>query len=315
VPFPAAGGAALSRRLVVPRDLMRTVQIVVAAEGPDRVLGVEHLTVPTVRSSGEPIDLAVRLDGNKMLTVEATLPGHPGASCEVRLENPLCPPELGSPRQREIAELEDFVARARARGGNPAAIASSLEQLSYLYLEEKRYETAIDRARESMEVDRRPSEAALNAMAMGAERLGEVSRAERCYREAVAARPGEPAYRFNLSLLLERQDRADEALAAAEEAVRLGPAEGVYRGWRAILWRRLGRHAEALGELRRAAEALDAPGARDEWREHWRGRLAEELGDRAWRPRPRPPADDGSAPAYDASLLPGQPAELARRAS
>ena len=223
---------------------MRDVQIVVAAEGPDRVLGVEHLTVPMVRSAGEPIDLAWRLDGNKLLTVEATLPNHAGVRCEVRLENPLCSASLGSPRQQEIAELEDAVARAQAQGGNPAAIADRLERLAKLYVEEKKYERAIDRARESMEVDRKPSDVALNLMGISADRLGSIDRAEKYHREAVAVDPGDPTHHFNLSLLLDRQDRALEALHSAEEAFRLHPAEGVYRGWRAILWRKV-RH---LGE-------------------------------------------------------------------
>jgi hypothetical protein len=316
VPYPADGKAAVPRRLVVPRDMMRSVQIVVAAEGPDRVLGVEHLTVPALRSAGEPIDLAVRLDGNKMLTVEATLPNHEGARCEVRLENPLCRPEVVSPRQREIAELEDLVARAEARGGIAAGVADALEQLAHLYLEEKQYEKAIDRGRRAMEVDRRPSGWAFHTMAVGADRLGEVDRAVKYHRQACDADPGDSTHHFNLSLLLNRQDRAAEALASAEEALRLNPSDGVYRAWRAMLWRRAGRGAEAVAELRRAAAALDALGSLDAWREGWRGRVAEELGDRSWTPRPRPAAPaEAVGPAYDASLLPGQAGAIVRRAS
>ena len=223
LPYPADGKAARSSRLVVPRDLMLSVEIVVAAEGADRVLGVEHLTVPVLRSAGEPIDVAVRLDGNKLLTVEATLPNHPGARCEVRLENPLCPPDLGSARQREIAESEDLVARAQARGGNAAGIADSLERLAVLYFEEEKYERAIDRARESMEVDRRPSDFALNTMAISAERLGAIDRALKYHREAVAVDPGDPTHHFNLSLLLDRQDEGREALDLCRGGLAPGP--------------------------------------------------------------------------------------------
>ena len=152
-------------------------------------------------------------------------------------------------------------------------------------------------------------------MAMSADHLGSVDRAEKFYREAMAVDPGDATHPFNLSLLLERQDRAREALDLAEEAFRLCPAEGVYRGWRAILLRRFGRQGEALEELRRAAFDLDALVTRDAWREYWRGRFAEELGDRGWRARPTPPASEDSGPAYDRSLLPGQRGELARRAS
>ena len=315
LPFPADGQVARSSSLAVPRDLMRDVQIVVAAEGADRVLGVEHLTVPTVRSAGEPIDLAWRLDANKLLTVEATLPNHAGVRCEVRLENPLCQASLASPRQREIAELEDAVVRAQAQGGNPAAIADRLERLARLYVEEKKYERAIDRARESMEVDRKPSDVALATMATAADCLGAVDRAEKSYREAVAVDPGDATHHFNLSLFLNRQDRALEALHSAEEAFRLHPAEAVYRGWRAMLWRNAGRVGDASAELRRAASELDALATRDAWREYWRGRFADELGDRAWKARPTAQSSDASGLAYDASLLPGQRGGLVRRAS
>ena len=315
LPFPADGKPARASRLVVPRDLMRDVQIVVAAEGSDRVLGVEHLTVPTVRSAGEPIDLAWRLDGNKLLTVEATFANHPDVRCEVRLENPLCPASLGSPRQQEIASLEDEVARAQAHGGNPAAIANRLETLAGLYLEEQKYERAIDRARESMEVDRKPSDYALHIMARGADRLGALDRAEKYHREAAAVDPGDAMHPFNLSLLLARRDRAREALEHAEEAFRLCPSESVYRGWRAILWRRLGTSQDAAAELRRAAADLDALPSLDACRSYWRGRFAEELGDRAFRPRPSVSAADTPGPAYDASLLPGERGDLVRRAS
>ncbi|HEX9186701.1 MAG TPA: hypothetical protein VGB87_06510, partial [Vicinamibacteria bacterium] len=60
---------------------------------------------------------------------------------------------------------------------------------------------------------------------------------------------------------------------------------------------------------------LDALASRDAWREHWRGRFAEELGDRAWKARPAASSSETSGLAYDASLLPGQRGDLARRAS
>ena len=165
------------------------------------------------------------------------------------------------------------MARAQARGGNPAGIADSLERLAALYVEEKKYERAIDRARESMEVDRKPSDYALKLMGISAERLGALDRAEKYYREALAVDPGDATHPFNLSLLLNRQDRTREALELAEEAFRLCPAEGVYRGWRAIVLRRFGCDGEVLVELQRAALDLDALPSRDAWREYWRGRV------------------------------------------
>jgi molecular chaperone DnaK (HSP70) len=317
LPYPPNGESAHYSGLVVPRDLMKDVQIVVAAEGPEKPLGVEHLRVPDVQSAGEPIDLAFRLDANKLLTVEAALVNHPDASCEVRLENPLCSVAYTSDRQKEIAELEGQVGHTARKNGNPAGLSDRLERLGALYSEESQYERAIDQARKAMAADGRPSASALDLIARCYARLGDNDRAEKHYREAIRVAPGASAPRFNLSLLLERQGRTEDALDFAEGAFRAEKGEGVYRGWRAILWRRSGRDAEGQDELVHAAEMLDAFPTHDPWQRFWRERFAEELGETP--PVPRPAPDEAppprTGPSYDESLLPGQAAVLARRAS
>jgi tetratricopeptide (TPR) repeat protein len=291
---------------------------VVAAGGPDKPLGVERLQVPLVQSAGEPIDLSFRLDANKILTVRAELANHPEAHCMVLLENPLCAVAFGSPRQREIAELEDELAR-RAAAAYTLLDRAKHDRLVRLYEEEGRYERAIDEARRVLEADGRPSVPLLNRTASCYERLGALDRAEKHYREVVRLEPGWGGARFNLSLLLERRGRVEEALALMDEAVRLEPAEGGYRGWRAILLQRRGRLAEAQAELRRAAEALDALPSLDSWHRFWRGEVAEALGDAVTAARlareasQQPPV--ASAPGYDASRLPGHSGALARRVS
>jgi tetratricopeptide (TPR) repeat protein len=287
----------------------------VAAGGAQKPLGIEHLHVPVLRSAGEPIDLRFRLDANKVLTVTAELANHKDAHCTVRLENPLCAVAFGSERQKEIAELEQAL-----RLPAPAHFESARrEQLADLYMEEGQFERAIDHARHVMEADRRPSEGLLNLTARCYKHLGAVDRAEKFYREAVRVAPGSPISRFNLSLLLEQQNRIDEAMASAEECVKLDPGEGVYRGWRAILWQRQRRGTEAREELQRAAEMLDAPPSRDPWQRYWRYRVAEALGDavtaaRLARESSQQPAQT-QAPGYDESRLPGHTGALARRVS
>ena len=183
---------------------MKDVQIVVAAGGPDKPLGVEHLEVPLVRSAGEPIDLRYRLDANKLLTVHAALANQRGSHCTVRLENPLCAVAFGSARQREIAELEIDLARAVPEAPKPLETAKR-DRLVRLYHEEGKHERAIDEARKQMEADGRPSEYLLNLTAGCYEQLGALDRAEKFYREAIRVAPGSPVGRFNLSLLLETQ--------------------------------------------------------------------------------------------------------------
>jgi tetratricopeptide (TPR) repeat protein len=295
---------------------MKDVQIVVAAAGPDKPLGIEHLGVPLVQSAGEPIDLRYRLDADKVLTVKAALANHRGAQCTVKLENPLCAVAFGSERQKEIAELEQAVGRSSA--GAPAAFVNEKrERLVDLYKEEGKLERAIDEARKLMESDRRPDEWLLNKIAMCYRELGSPERAEKHYREAIRSSPGSGGTRFNLSLLLESQGRIEEAAAVVDEAVKLDSGQPVYRGWRAILWQRLRRKAEARADLERAAAELDARGSLDDWQCYWRGRFAQELGDAATAARlekEKAPSKEPPRP-YDDSRLPGHTGAVARRAS
>jgi molecular chaperone DnaK (HSP70) len=316
LPFPADGEPAHYRGLVVPRDLMMDVEIVVAAGGAQKPLGIERLHVPVLRSAGEPIDLRYRLDANKVLTVTAELANHKGARCTVRLENPLCAVAFGSERQKEIAELEAELARTSPASSTRLENVKR-ERLAGLYKEEGKLERAIDEARKTMEADRRPNEGLLNTIASCYDQLGSPERAEKHYREALRVAPGSSATRFNLSLLLERRGRLEEATVLAAEAAGLDQGQPVFRGWLAVLWQRQGKRAEMRPELERAAAALDALPSLDDWQRHWRGRFARELGDplTAARLEKDPgPAKDSPRP-YDESRLPGHTGALARRAS
>jgi tetratricopeptide (TPR) repeat protein len=115
-----------------------------------------------------------------------------------------------------------------------AGIADCLEKLFFFYFDEKKYERVIDRVREVMEVDRRPSDVALYAMAISADWLGVLDRAEKYYREAMVVNP-----RIHNPFNPAAPGAADRGLdiCGSPRAVRLRPSE-VYRGWRAILWRR-----------------------------------------------------------------------------
>jgi tetratricopeptide (TPR) repeat protein len=221
-----------------------------------------------------------------------------------------------SERQKEIAELEDQLAR-RSSTDNPASVADRHERLAFLYGEDGKYERAVDQARKAMEADRRPSADLLNLMANWYDALGAPERAEKHYREAMRVAPGSAAPRFNLSLLLERQGGTGDAVDLVEEALRLDPGGAVYRGWRAILWRKQGRKAEATRELDAAADALDQLPSLDEWRRSWRSRFARELGDTATAARLEREAQHAPAPkpSYDEHRLPGVKAALAGRAS
>jgi len=315
LPFPEEGEA-VYKGLVVPRDLMKDVQIVVAAGGPEKPLGVEHLAIPLVHSGGEPIDLRFRLDANKILTVRAQLASEPSAHCTVTLENPLCAVAYGSARQKEIAELEVDLARAVPEAATPLELAKR-DRLATLYKEEGKYERAIDEARKIMESDGRPSAHLLNVTASCYDKLGAPDRAEKHYRELVRVEPGWAGGYFNLSLLLDRRGRTEEAITLMAQAVRLEPGEGAYHAWYGILLQKKGRVPEGREELRKAAELLDALPALDDWRRFWRGQVAEMLGDAATQSRLAQEKEQAPAESrgYDEQRLPGHAGALQRMVS
>lgn len=313
LPYPADGGYAVHSGLVVPRDLMREVQIVVAADSSEKVLGVERLRVQEIQSAGEPIELRWKLDANKMLEVKAALANHPDARCEVRLENPLCAAGFRSDRHRQILELEEDVARGVAAGKQRADLADAMESLASLYLDERRNERAIDWAQNALQASGRPSAWMLNLMGIAYDRLEAPDRAEKHYREAIKVQPGEGTSRFNLSLMLKRQDRSADALVLVDEAVRLSPGEGAYQAHRGCLLKHLGQEQEAQTAFRRAEELLDLRPVSTPFHRSWRIFVARALGDEKTAQRLETQERRGTAAAFDEDKLPAQIGTLARR--
>jgi tetratricopeptide (TPR) repeat protein len=84
----------------------------------------------------------------------------------------------------------------------------------------------------------------------------QLAQAEARYRAAIAATPGMAAYHESLALVLERQNRLEDALLEHREAVRLDSLSGRNRAGLGMLLRKLGRTPEAIIELE-AASAMD----------------------------------------------------------
>lgn len=77
-------------------------------------------------------------------------------------------------------------------------------------------------------------------------RLGELERAERMLREAIAIRPSFAPAHWNLAMTLQFQGRLDEALEVVSETLRLDPYHVEARKARIVLWVNQGRYEEAL---------------------------------------------------------------------
>ena len=84
----------------------------------------------------------------------------------------------------------------------------------------------------------------------------QLAQAEARYRAAIAATPAIAAYHESLALVLEREERPMDALAAHQEAVRLDSLAYRNRAGLGLLLLRLGRTTEAIDQLH-AAAAID----------------------------------------------------------
>lgn len=104
-------------------------------------------------------------------------------------------------------------------GGRDAVIAeaAALERLDKPQAAAKAYQSVVERWPET----------ALAWFGIGNARLalGEPNVAEAAYRKALDIAPDDPKFWNNLAYALHRQDRGDEAIAAAERAVRLAGAD------------------------------------------------------------------------------------------
>jgi molecular chaperone DnaK (HSP70) len=306
LPYPPDGSHAQFADLVVPRDLMREVQIVVAADSAEKILEVARLEVREVKSGGEPIAVHYRLDANKVLEVRAALAADPSATCTVVLENPLCSTGLKSQREQRILELEEDARSAEAQGTQAPAVT---EELAQLCLEESRWERALDWARKTLAARRKADPVVLNTMGIAYQRLGDMERAESAYREATRVEPGFASGWFNLALVLKNQGRIDEALSAARRATELRPSSGSNLALHAFVMRQAGQGVKSEARYREAARLLDDAGLSTDFDRAWRVHVAEALNDSyrlAQLEDERKAARPATAPLpYDPEKLPG----------
>ena len=282
LPYPSDGSYASYDELMVPRDLMRESEIVLAADSDNKVLGMEKLRFNVTPLAKEKIALRWRLDANKILTVKAWLPSAPDIECELTLENPLCSAGFQSGQHRRILELEQEMTDAVTRKVPLAETAETQKELARLYFDLQRCERAIDWAKGAMLAGGGPDVWMLNLMASAYAQLGALDRAEKSYREAVKTESRNSTLHFNLSTCLARQGRLQEALAEVERAIALvDPDDGAYIAHRADLLKRVGRGSDAEEAFQEAAKLLDASGLRFEYQRSWRVFVAEQLGDHA----------------------------------
>jgi molecular chaperone DnaK (HSP70) len=239
LPHPADGKHAAYSGLMVPKEFMKGVNIVVAADGPDKILATAHLQFDEVPRSGEPIGVRYRLDGNKVLEVEAWLEDRPDVMCSVTLENPLSATAVTDETEQRILELEQQVGELLHAGRN-ADLADAMVELGDLNQDTRRNEKAVSWYQNALRVRKEPDSRVLN--------------------------------RFNYSLHLDDGKRLDEALAETERACEIEGAQPVYRAWKGILLKQLKKDKAGKEELEKAVEEFEYLEPEEAWSLHWQRR-------------------------------------------
>jgi molecular chaperone DnaK (HSP70) len=271
LPHPADGKHAAYSGLMVPKEFMKGVNIVVAADGPDKILATAHLQFDEVPRSGEPIGVRYRLDGNKVLEVEAWLEDRPDVMCSVTLENPLSATAVTDETEQRILELEQQVGELLHAGRN-ADLADAMVELGDLNQDTRRNEKAVSWYQNALRVRKEPDSRVLNSIASSYIAMQEGARAEKAYKEAIAASPDSAAIRFNYSLHLDDGKRLDEALAETERACEIEGAQPVYRAWKGILLKQLKKDKAGKEELEKAVEEFEYLEPEEAWSLHWQRR-------------------------------------------
>ncbi|MGQ9681899.1 MAG: Hsp70 family protein [Anaerolineae bacterium] len=284
LPYPIDGNTfATYEGLAVPEDGMHELQIVLAADSPDKPLGVEKLRFASPPKKGERVTLRWRLDANKVLSVQAFLSEAPDVQCELSLQNPLCATGFRDEDHRQILELEQQIAVAVSNNLAPVETWKVRRELGWLYLRLERFERALDWARSALQAVGRADSSSLHLMGRAYEGLNRLDLAEARYAEALAADPRDDSAMFSLSLCLQRQRRCEEALDVIDRAISIDPREGAYLAARADVLRTLGRHDEAEEALQQAADLLMATDLRYSYQRWWLRFVADELRDGALR--------------------------------
>jgi molecular chaperone DnaK len=312
LPYPADGSFARYDGLVVPRELHRETQIVLAADNADKVLSMGTLPA-TLGAADEAITVSYRLDANKILTVRSGLASDPAAFCELTLENPLCSTASSSDRARRIRELEQRTSTSSARAAGSLDVVDGLEELGWLYYEECRYEQALDAARSAQRQTRRANPDMLYLMGLTYEALDRRERAEECYSRVMEANPESARPWFNRSLLRQKEGRREDALVDITQAMRLQPNYAPYLALRASILQALSRPAEAEAELTHAVEAFTRRPPRGPFERSWARLIAKQTNNASLIAGTATIEPEARVRSYDPATLPAERGTLATR--
>lgn len=251
IPFPARDQWHSYTQFRVPRDMMQHVDLVICAGSAARPVHSVRLAFSTLIVRGAPVHLRVRLDGNKILHLEAFLPDYPAIRVTKSIDNPLGMLPM-TPLEQERARLEVILAKAK-QAGTLESHVETMEKLARTLRELGRYELGLEWVAAALR--RKPNDVDLRFLQGNLHsRLGEQTAAHSIFAPIADEHRSEGGFALNAALSapdLETRERY------TRQAVAAAPGDGIIRYFMAVVLNAKGDHSEAHSHLTYARDLLE----------------------------------------------------------
>jgi tetratricopeptide (TPR) repeat protein len=251
-----------------PRDPVTVrVELVAREESGNRTLMSELWEIPAPVKAGERIRLEYRYDENQVLVVRAFHAERTDVKpLKERKEHPLT--NISNPQVIKM-RIEETEEKLRTGVIQPNERRNIVMNLAEDCAEIRQYEKAIARLSELLRQRNQPDAFIINRMALYCGYMGDVAREERLYSEASVASPTMSAPWFNLSLLMKRQKRLDEAKHAVDMAIGLEENSAPYYVLQAQIVRDMGKDFAMNEVLDIAWKRFPKLTEQDDWELGW----------------------------------------------
>jgi molecular chaperone DnaK (HSP70) len=272
LPWPPEGGYREITNLMLPEASPRDpitvrVELVAREESGNRTLMSELWEIPAPVKAGERIRLEYRYDENQVLDVRAFHAERTDVKpLQERKEHPLT--NISNPQVIKM-RIEETEEKLRTGVIQPNERRNIVMNLAEDCAEIRQYEKAIARLSELLRQRNQPDAFIINRMALYCGYMGDVAREERLYSEASVASPTMSAPWFNLSLLMKRQKRLDEAKHAVDMAIGLEENSAPYYVLQAQIVRDMGKDFAMNEVLDIAWKRFPKLTEQDDWELGW----------------------------------------------
>ncbi|MBN8789397.1 MAG: hypothetical protein J0I84_20135, partial [Terrimonas sp.] len=171
---------------------------------------VQEIKIPleTLYIGNETVMINAKLDANKVMSIEVFIDKDP--ILNYKLENPFFFGSL-SKEQVKFVQISDELDKARRTKDNNAQKRLMLSLLNQYY-EIKNYHEMARLAEEYLKKFDSNNDNVLNYSYIGNSHIGRKEAAKKALEKAIQVNPGETAYRFNYSILIEELEGAQAAL-------------------------------------------------------------------------------------------------------